>query len=186
MKEASERGNKNANCFLGALYGWGVDGVVEKNIELAMECGTCKEYEYQGQNAKGYCNRYRAYYYHDDSCSHWEESDNYSSGSSGCFLTTACCEQMGLADDCEELTVMREFRDSYLLRNSVGEEIVKSYYKVAPQIVEKINARNDKEKIYKEMYQKIVKIVELIKAAEGDEAVAEYVKLLLFAQKSCV
>lgn len=148
-------------------------------------CGTCKEYEYKGQNEKGYCNRYRAYYYHDDHCSHWVEGDGYSSGSSGCFLTTACCDYMGLADDCVELTIMRKFRDNYLLHNEVGEEIVKSYYKVAPQIVEKINANNNKEQIYKEIYQKILKIVELVKTEANNEAVAEYVKLLLFAQNSC-
>ena len=149
-------------------------------------CGTCKEYEYAGQNQKGYCNRYRCYYYHDDSCSNWVEGDNVSSGSSGCFLTTACCEYMGLEDDCIELTTMRKFRDDYLLHNNVGAEIVKLYYKVAPQIVEGINAKEDKAQIYEEMYQKIVKIVDLVKASANDEAVAEYVKLLLFAQNSCV
>lgn len=149
-------------------------------------CGTCREYEYKGQYEKGYCSRYRAYYYHDDSCSNWAEGDGYSSGSSGCFLTTACCDYMGLADDCEELATMRQFRDDYLLHNSVGEEIVKSYYKVAPQIVEKINTQDNKEQIYKEIYNKIIKIVKLVKMSENDDAVAEYVKLLLYAQNSSI
>lgn len=37
LKEASEQGNEDANCFLGSMYGWGVKGVVEKNIDKAME-----------------------------------------------------------------------------------------------------------------------------------------------------
>lgn len=147
-------------------------------------CGTCKEYEYKVQNEKGYCSYYREYYFHDDHCNHWTENDSYSSGSGGCFMTTACCEHMGLPDDCEELTTMRTFRDTYLLNNEVGTEMVKSYYKVAPQIVEKLNAREDNGVIYKEIYQKILRIVELIKASAREDAVAEYVKLLLFAQAS--
>lgn len=79
---------------------------------------------------------------------------------------------------------MRTFRDTYLLNNEIGTEMVKSYYKVAPQIVERLNAREDSGVIYKEIYQKILKIVELIKASAKEDAVAEYVKLLLFAQSS--
>lgn len=37
LKEASEQGNKNANYFLGSLYSWGIEGLVEKNIDIAME-----------------------------------------------------------------------------------------------------------------------------------------------------
>lgn len=146
-------------------------------------CGTCVEYEYKGQNEKGYCNRYRAYYYHDDSCSHWKEGDNYSSGSGGCFITTACCEHMGLDDDCVELTTLRRFRDNYLLHNGVGKELTQSYYRIAPEFVEKINAREDKAIIYEEIYQKIMRIVNLINSSANEDAIVEYLKLLLFAQE---
>lgn len=37
LKEASDQGNKDANCFLGSMYGCGVEGVVEENIDKAME-----------------------------------------------------------------------------------------------------------------------------------------------------
>src|SRR5690606_29479169 len=34
----------------------------------------------------------------------------------GCFLTTATCQVVGLADDCWELTTLRHFRDGWLAR----------------------------------------------------------------------
>ena len=57
-------------------------------------------------------------------------SGNFSAGV-GCFITTVCCEYKGLADDCEELTILRKFRDTY-----VPKQLVKEYYKIAPKIVE--------------------------------------------------
>lgn len=152
---------------------------------IKYTCGTCKYYEYAGQDNKGYCNYYRSYYYHNDSCNHWEENEGSSSGSSGCFLTTACCEYHGLPDDCEELSVMRKFRDDFLMKNQIGAELVHSYYKIAPEIVEKINEKENREDIYRELFNRIQNIVKLIKDSLTDEAVAEYVKMLMYAQKSC-
>jgi hypothetical protein len=146
-------------------------------------CGTCDEYEYKGQYEKGYCNRYRAYYYHDESCSHWVEGNNQSYGSGGCFITTACCEYMGFDDNCTELAKLRHFRDNYLLNNDVGKELVQSYYRIAPKMVEKINAREDKDIIYKEIYQRIVRIVNLINTSANEDAIVEYIRLILFAQE---
>ena len=63
------------------------------------------------------------------------QSNSTYNGGISCYLTTACCEYMGLSDNCEELTVLRAFRDS------LPESLVKEYYKIAPAIVSKI--KND-------------------------------------------
>jgi len=39
----------------------------------------------------------------------------------------------------EEIDVLREFRDEYLLTNPVGEVLVELYYKVSPPMAEFIN-----------------------------------------------
>lgn len=143
-------------------------------------CGTCKYYEYAGQYSKGYCNWYKASYYHDDSCNHWEESDS-SSDSSGCFLTSACCDYKGLPDDCEELQILRNFRDSQLQNTIVGRELIQMYYRVAPEIVDKINARDNRSEIYQQIYERVQNIVLLIKKSLFEEAIASYIKLVLFA-----
>lgn len=147
-------------------------------------CGTCKYYEYKGQYEKGYCSYYKTYYYHDDHCNHWEEADGNTSGSSGCYLTTACCEFMGLSDDCVELSTMRRFRDDYLLKTEVGYELVKMYYKLAPGIVARLNTHVKKEIVYQDIYQRILTIVELVDKKQMDQAITEYINLLLFTQRS--
>lgn len=39
------------------------------------------------------------------------KSSSSNNNSSGCYLTSACVNAKGLPDDCEELTVLRNFRD---------------------------------------------------------------------------
>ena len=107
-------------------------------------CGSCRYYEYEGENTKGYCSWYKAYYYADDSCSHWEEKEGGFSASGGCFLTTACCEYKGLPDDCDELQAMRRIRDEYIRNQPYGDKLIRNYYESAPGIVQKINEREDK------------------------------------------
>lgn len=144
-------------------------------------CGTCKYYEYAGQYTKGYCNWYKSYYDHTDSCNHWDENESYS-GSGGCFLTTACCEYKGLPDNCDELKIMRKFRDSYLQKTRLGRDLIQIYYRNAPAIVERINREDKKvrEEIYESIYKEIEKIIETIKDSKNEDAVMAYVKLMLF------
>lgn len=141
-------------------------------------CGTCEYYEYEGENVKGYCSWYRTYYYDDDHCDHYRKDDKYSSGSSGCFLTTACCEYKGLPDDCRELETMRKFRDEYILKQPYGEEMIQGYYEEAPAIVEKIKNSSDSAAILESTYDSILKIVDLVEKEKNDEAVIMYTMLL--------
>lgn len=65
-----------------------------------------------------------------------------------CFITTAVCASCGLPDDCEELTSLRAFRDSYLEKTPEGHELVLEYYDVAPGIVMCIDQSADPGRIY--------------------------------------
>lgn len=141
-------------------------------------CGSCSYYEYAGQYQKGYCSYYRAYYFSDDSCNHWEDNGTFSSGSSGCFLTSACCKYKGLSDDCEELQVLRNFRDSYLREKAYGPELIKCYYEDAPEIVAAIDKSDKREEIYEEIYSKVLQIKEFIEEKKYEEAVVEYMFML--------
>ncbi|WP_299113983.1 DUF4157 domain-containing protein [uncultured Winogradskyella sp.] len=101
-----------------------------------------------------------------------------------CFLTTACCEYMGLADDCEELTTLRWFRDNYLLKKADGKELVSTYYKVAPVIVDGMNKHPFKDKILKSLYTIIKKCVDDIKKGDFEEAQLCYTTVTLLLSKS--
>ena len=67
---------------------------------------------------------------------------------SGCFLTTAACQHKGLADNCQELTVLRSFRDNYLMETREGRCLVERYYQIAPGIVNNIQGETELEMIW--------------------------------------
>lgn len=76
--------------------------------------------------------------------------------SSGCFLTTAACDVVGLEDDCWELQTLRKFRDSWLAHQPDGQADIERYYRLAPAIVTAINARNDAKDIWLSLYGKYI------------------------------
>ena len=149
---------------------------------VKYRCSTCKYYEYEDENKKNYCQWYKAYYYCDDQCDHWKETDSYSSGSGGCFMTTACCNHRGLSDDCEELQTMRTFRDEYLLKDPETAALVHEYYRIAPGIVTAVNARPDRDAIWEDVYARIRSIMESIKEGRSGQAIDDYRAMVLDCQ----
>jgi hypothetical protein len=53
----------------------------------------------------------------------------------GCFITAACCEVLGLGENCFELTSLRRYRDSVLAATPSGREAISDYYRVAPELL---------------------------------------------------
>lgn len=103
------------------------------------------------------------------------DSPSSSSSSSDCFVTTACVQAKGLPDDCEELETLRNFRDNYLFSVENGRKAVVAYYRAAPIIVDKINARPDAGQIWDGLYNDLVlPCVKMIKAGEYEEAYKLY------------
>ena len=93
----------------------------------------------------------------------------------GCFLTTACVRSKGLPDDCEELTILRHFRDSYLLSRENGRSDIAHYYSSAPKITIRINELPNAEQIWNELYDSlVVPCVHLIRQGRNDEAYTKY------------
>jgi hypothetical protein len=56
----------------------------------------------------------------------------------GCFITTACCEALGLADDCFELRTLRRYRDDVLANRPGGVADIAAYYELAPLILARL------------------------------------------------
>lgn len=119
-----------------------------------------------------YC---RSYDY--DDCPIYKAED-----SGGCYITSACIGILGCADDGEELTLLRNFRDTYMRKNCKLCGEIQEYYDIAPQIVQEINAQRNFYEIYKNIYDKmIVPCIKAIKSSMLDEAYniykREYLKL---------
>lgn len=85
-----------------------------------------------------------------------------------CYLTTACMRHKmeNFDDNCEELTILRWFRDKF-----VSKEDIDHYYKTAPIIVAAINSTDNNNDIYNYIYKNTINAcVEAIK--EGDYSFA--------------
>ena len=89
-----------------------------------------------------------------------------------CYLTSACMKyfQKEFDDNCEELTILRWFRDNF-----VSQDDIKHYYVTAPIIVEAINNVENNDTIYNYIYENIVlACVNAIKKGDYDFAYNRY------------
>lgn len=122
-----------------------------------------------------YCNTYKY-----DQCPIYKQQ----SSSGGCYLTTACVDCRNLPDDCVELTVLRKFRDEYMMRQPEGPEDIKEYYEKAPQIVSEIDSRKDRKEIYENLYSDVIKpCVEMIECGKNEEAYEKYKRMVRELEK---
>ena len=101
-----------------------------------------------------------------------------------CYLTTACMRHMSktFKDNCYELTILRWFRDNFVL-----EEDIKYYYEVAPIIVSCINNNKNQVLIYDYIYNNVVNYcVEQIKNGNYIDAYNRYKNSVLILEKQFV
>lgn len=121
----------------------------------------------------------------------WTRTDNdrssgtqSSSSGSGCYLTTACMKHMqeNFDDNCNELTILRWFRDNF-----VNKDDIKHYYEIAPKIVEKIDSIEDNFEIYNYIYENIVSAcVNAIQKGDYKFAYDRYKNSILVLEKQFV
>jgi hypothetical protein len=105
----------------------------------------------------------------------WNNTHDQKSSSGGCFLTTACVEHAGLADDCHELQVLRHFRDDYVATLPDGEAILAEYYKSAPTIVRRIQLSQQRDDVLRRLFGTVKEAVTLIEAGCHKQAFDSYV-----------
>jgi hypothetical protein len=102
----------------------------------------------------------------------------------GCFITTAVCKYYGLKDNCYELTVLRNFRDTYMANTPKSQAKVASYYKYAPGLVTIFDemAAPARESLYQSMYQHyILPAIVAIESGKFADAEDIYTSLFNFA-----
>lgn len=113
-----------------------------------------------------------------------EYSPVTSSSSSSCFITTAVCLSLGKTDTCEELMLLRHYRDALSACDDRLAVLVKEYYRIAPTIVNKINSEKDAEKIYIELWDKyILPICKIIKNGDPKRGSKIYIEMVCMLSK---
>lgn len=160
-----------------------VDGITGVRITTKTDNGT-------GEKAKGYGGNFEesdedaddTLYRADENDPDYSPGESVDSGSdSGCYLTTACINSRGLADNCLELQVLRKFRDKILVPSSAGKKLVREYYSIAPEIVQAVNEQGieQAEIVWKNVYGDIRKAISLISKRDFDGAVRHYKEMTL-------
>ncbi len=100
----------------------------------------------------------------------------------GCFLTTATCQILGKADDCDELEALRSFRDTYL--QTRHPDMIEEYYRLSPRLADKLNSHEDRKKIAQLLMQKyIIQSIILIEQKRYEEAIVIYREMVCFLGK---
>lgn len=106
------------------------------------------------------------------------------SSSGSCYLTSACMKHMQeyFDDNCEELTILRWFRDEF-----VSDEDINHYYKTAPMIVDSIDELEENGDVYNYIYINIVNAcVVAIKNGDYDFAYNRYKNSILALEEQFV
>ncbi len=96
-----------------------------------------------------------------------------------CYITTAVCDSLGREDDCYELTLLRSYRDGYLSSLEHGEEMIRSYYDLAPTIVKHIDAQKNAKEIYQSVYEAYIRpCIRLIENGENEKCARKYIQMV--------
>jgi hypothetical protein len=112
---------------------------------------------------------------------YYEDSDGktYEKKESICFISTACIEVMGRPDDCEELMMLRQFREDHLVGKPIGEAILFEYKEISRTILSWIERQKNRAALYRDLYNRLVLgSVILIKEGKTDQAIEHYRRIV--------
>ena len=97
----------------------------------------------------------------------------------GCFITEAACSYAGLPDNCHELRVLRDFRDSYMLSDPEMRRSVDYYYLIAPSIVEAIDAAGNPREAYSRLMKDYLRpSIEAVEQRRPNDARRIYARMM--------
>lgn len=97
----------------------------------------------------------------------------------GCFITSATLLSTGKSDDCYELNSFRSFRDNWLIKQKDGKKLIKTYYEIAPLIVNNINSHKKNKDIFINIWKNYLSnCLIAIEKNQFQEAKAIYLKLV--------
>lgn len=97
----------------------------------------------------------------------------------GCFLTEACCAEVGLADDCFELAALRRYRDRVLARRPGGAAEIGLYYALAPVLLRALGHEQRKRDLLRLYFTHILPCAVLAACGLNGAAHRRYVSMMV-------
>lgn len=96
-----------------------------------------------------------------------------------CYVTTAVCQSLNKPLNCEELVLLKSYRDEVLLLQEDGKALVDEYYDIAPTILKRIERITNKDQFYEELYNEyLVQCVKYIKEKRFKECKLLYMSMV--------
>lgn len=96
-----------------------------------------------------------------------------------CYITTAVCEGLNKGRDCEELQLLKRYRDEYLAGTEEGDALIKEYYNIAPTIVKRMEKEADRDGKYRYLWERYIKdCVSMIQAERFEECRSTYEQMM--------
>lgn len=137
---------------------------------------TIKNPEGEKRNSDHYYKYCRGYNYNE--CTFYKSV--HGSGG-GCFITTVLCNILGLPDNHETLSILRNFRDNVLKKDKKYKEILMIYDGIGPMVADKLFNDSDSEKKAFEVYENSIKpIIEEVNNENYDRAIRHYLYMTLY------
>jgi hypothetical protein len=97
----------------------------------------------------------------------------------GCFLTESCCEEVGLSDDCFELTALRRYRGRVLAIRPGGAAETRHDYALAPVLLRALDRDRRKRDLLRLYYTHILPCALLATLGLNEAAHRRYANMML-------
>lgn len=103
---------------------------------------------------------------------------------SDCFLTSACVFHKGLADDCYELQMLRQLRETVMKPTPEYNKLISEYELIAPAMLKNIYQADNKHEILDFIYDQLVlRSILLIEHNKPEQAIAYYANFVDIMKK---
>lgn len=113
-------------------------------VEYEKVCGWIEANEFKAQERK-------------NTSYSTSSSYSYESSSGGlCFITTATCVALNKQDNCEELLAFKHYRDTVLINEGDGSQLIREYYRIAPRIIEAIENEQNPKQLYQNIWDEYI------------------------------
>lgn len=143
-------------------------------------CGNCKHMDKNSKNwfDEYYCNESRKYQSESKkACPNFIKKDPGGYKPAGCFITTIICKRLNFSDDCEQLRILRSFRENYLKNTKEGRELLQVYDSIGPIISYYVGLDSEENVLY--AYNNfLIPCIEYVKEQKYELAKEKYIDMV--------
>ena len=152
---------------------------------MGYYCNNCDYSDWDGEKESYWCSYHKVYVKEYDSCERHperfyqerEEVVDEPEDDSVCYITTAACNVLNLADDNEILTTLRNFRNNVMKKDPKYHKLLVLYDVVGPKISSELSKDHDRKMVSNIAMIMIKKAYDYIREEKYDEAVNKYYEM---------